>query len=152
MPAPRSKVGCSSFTGIALVGRRRTSPRRWGSRARAVGRDLSAQAAAAANASEERVRQRYPTVATGTKVDPLDSALALVRLSRGCLVVVGFGGGTGSRYEGSASVRGLDQVAQAVLGRAACPVVVVPDGAATTDDVAVAKADGDAEDDECSAR
>ena len=99
-------------------------------------RDVSSRAAAAASTSEDYVRQRYPTVATRTRVDQLDPALALVRMSRRAgLVVVGFGSetGTGLRSEGSVAVQGLGRGAQAVLARTACPVAVVPDVAVSTD-------------------
>jgi nucleotide-binding universal stress UspA family protein len=100
-------------------------------------RDLCVRAVAAANASEDHVRQGYPTVATRTRVDQLDPAVALVRTSRRAgLVVVGFGSETGTavRREGTVAVQGLGKGAQAVLARAACPVAVVPDVAVSMDE------------------
>lgn len=93
-------------------------------------RDLRVRAEAAAGASEDWVRQRYPTVAVRTALDQLDPATALVRRSRRAgLVVVGFGSDTGTAVRPGArvAVQGLRKGAQAVLARAACPVAVVPD-------------------------
>lgn len=105
-------------------------------------RDLCTRATAAASRSEDHVRHQYPTVATQTRVQHMEPEDALVRGSRrGGLVVVGFGceTGTGLFTEATASTRGLGKGAQAVLARAACPVVVVPDvpDVAVIPDVAV---------------
>ena len=72
----------------------------------------------AAQATEQQVRESCPTVTTGMRVERRDPAEALVRSSRRAgLVVVG-----------SARPAGLGRMGATVLGLAACPVAVVPEG------------------------
>ena len=82
-------------------------------------RELSARAAAAADESENHVRQLCPTLAVLTRVERLEAATALERASRrASLLVLG--------------TQGSGRVARVVLGRSGCPVVVVPEGASST--------------------
>lgn len=106
-----------------------------------VARHLKARAAAVAEASKIYVHRHHPAVATRTEVEPLDAATALeIASHRAGLLVVGATGGRGpgsggrSGDAGRTRLPGRGQVAQAVLGRAACPVVVVPVRTATADE------------------
>jgi nucleotide-binding universal stress UspA family protein len=103
-------------------------------------RALSARASAAADASECHVHQHYPTVPTQTRVEQLEAATALVRASRRAgLVVVGHPT-TGDTAATSVPSGRAGRVAHIVLGRAACPVVVVRGSAGTTEESSVATA------------
>lgn len=100
-----------------------------------LSRELSSQAAAAADAGEDHVRVHYPSLSIRTQVEQLDAATALERASQGAgLLVVGSGARSGEDRSRSSirSSSGVGQVARVTLGRARCPVVVVPDVAATT--------------------
>jgi nucleotide-binding universal stress UspA family protein len=92
-----------------------------------LARDLTARAEAVAAASEDHVRRHYPSVATRTRVDQVDAATALERASHQAgLLVVGARAAGSTASDRRSVVPGWGRVAQAVLGRAACPVAVVP--------------------------
>ena len=108
-----------------------------------LARDLNARAAAVADASRSYVHRHHPTVAMRTEVQHLDPVMALeIASHRAGLLVVGAraggGGGPGGlpSYAGGTEAAGWGHVAQAVLGRAACPVVVVPVRAAVDEGAA----------------
>ena len=117
-----------------------------------VARHLKARAAAVADLSRAYVHQHHPTVATRSVVEQLDAATALEIASHraGLLVVAATGSGgpdSGGRSGDAAGtgIPGWGQVAQAVLGRAACPVVVVPVRTATAAEAGVASHEMDAD-------
>lgn len=100
-----------------------------------LARNVTARAAAVADASEDYVHQRYPSIVTVRRVEQIDAATALERASRRAgLLVVGARAAEGSGLDDGRSMRRWGRVAQAVLGRAACPVVVVPMRTPTVDE------------------
>lgn len=90
-------------------------------------RDVLARAAAVAGASEDHLRRHYPAVAIQTRVERADAATALERASRRAgLLVLGAREDSDSSSGAGALGQGWGQVVRDALGRAACPVAVVP--------------------------
>jgi nucleotide-binding universal stress UspA family protein len=91
-------------------------------------RALAARAAATARETERQVHACYPALETRTLVERRDPAGALVASSREAgLLVIGSGVEPCARSGEADRRRGLGRAGADVLGRAACPVVVVPD-------------------------
>lgn len=91
-------------------------------------RAVAAAAAEAAHTTEGQVHELCPALATRTRVERLDPAAALVHSSRRAgLVVIGATMEPCARSQDIGAWRGLGRVGTTVLGRAGCPVVVVPD-------------------------
>jgi nucleotide-binding universal stress UspA family protein len=100
-----------------------------------LARDVTARAAAVADASEKYVHDRYPSIVTRRRVEQIDAATALERASRGAaLLVVGEATEADGSSRDARGIQGWGRVAQTVLGRAACPVVVVPGRAGSVDE------------------
>ena len=91
-----------------------------------LARDLMRRAAALVETSEVQVHRHHPSVVTGGRAEWADAAIALDWASHqaGLLVVTGPSGGSGLDEPGE--LQGRRDVARALLGRAACPVVVMP--------------------------
>jgi len=91
-------------------------------------RAVAARAADAADTARRQVHEDFPALVTRTRVERLDPAIALVQSSRRAgLVVIGSSVEPCLRSRDIGPWRGLGHVGTAVLGRAACPVAVVPD-------------------------
>lgn len=91
-------------------------------------RATATRAAEAAHTTERQVHDSCPTLVTRVSVERRDPAAALVQCSRRAgLLVIGSVAEPCARSRDMDPWRGLGTVGTAVLGRAACPVAVVPD-------------------------
>lgn len=91
-------------------------------------RAIATRAAEAARTTERQVHDSCPTLETRVSVERRDPTAALVHSSRRAgLLVIGCAAEPCARPRDMDPWRGVGTVGTAVLGRAACPVAVVPD-------------------------
>ena len=90
-----------------------------------LARQQAARAARSGQAAEERVRRSHPQLSTRALVTELPPGTALAQASRGAALVV-VGAPHRGEAEGSREESGAGDVVSDILGRSACPVIVVP--------------------------